>query len=307
LSKQLKVILVLVTLSVLWGSSFLAIKVIIDVIPPILAFGIRFAASGAILLAVYVFHTKGNTKCEHIGKQQWKDAVILAAAIILGGQGLLVWGAQYLSSGVTALLNSTIPLWIAIIAALIFKVHLTKRMGFGLAAGFAGLVILINPNNTNINLIGIVSLILSSIFWAAGSLYSTRSHMPVSILVSAGMLMLAGGIMLTITSFAAGEFKDFKLFHISTTSLAAYFYLIFLCTAVGYAEFFWLLRVESASIANSFAYIVPVIAVFFGWAIFKEPISLQTLIATSIIMVGVALMVTNSSTNKHKSKLVQKK
>ena len=224
-----------------------------------------------------------------------------------GVLGLLVWGAQYLSSGVTALLNSTIPLWIAIIAALIFKVHLTKRMGFGLAAGFAGLVILINPNNTNINLIGIVSIILSSIFWAAGSLYSTRSHMPVSILVSAGMLMLAGGIMLTITSFAAGEFKDFKLFHISTTSLAAYFYLIFLCTAVGYAEFFWLLRVESASIANSFAYIVPVIAVFFGWAIFKEPISLQTLIATSIIMVGVALMVTNSSTNKHKSKLVQKK
>jgi drug/metabolite transporter (DMT)-like permease len=126
----LKVILVLVTLSVLWGSSFLAIKVVIDAIPPILAFGIRFAASGAILLAVYVFHTKGNTKCEHIGKQQWKDALILAAAIILGGQGLLVWGAQYLSSGVTALLNSTIPLWIAIIAALIIKVRLTKRMGF---------------------------------------------------------------------------------------------------------------------------------------------------------------------------------
>ena len=113
MSKQLKVILVLVTLSVLWGSSFLAIKVVIDAIPPILAFGIRFAASGAILLAVYVFHTNGNTKCEHVGKQQWKDALILVVVIILGGQGLLVWGAQYLSSGVTALLNSTIPLWIA--------------------------------------------------------------------------------------------------------------------------------------------------------------------------------------------------
>jgi drug/metabolite transporter (DMT)-like permease len=135
-------------------------------------------------------------------------------------------------------------------------------MGLGLAAGFAGLVTLINPfvgNNTNLNLIGIVSLTLSSIFWAAGSLYSTRSHMPVSILASAGMLMLAGGIMLTITSF--------QLSRISATSLVAYLYLIFLCTAVGYAEFFWFLRVESASVANSFAYIVPVIAVFFGWAI----------------------------------------
>jgi drug/metabolite transporter (DMT)-like permease len=265
LSKQFKILIVLVTLSVLWGSSFLAIKVVIDAIPPILAFGIRFAASGTILLTMYTFH-KENNKIEHIGKQQWKDALILGALIILGGQGLLVWGAQYLSSGVTALLNSTIPLWIAIIAALTFKEHLTKRIGIGLAAGFAGLVTLINPfvgNNTNVNLIGIVSL-------------------------------------------AVGEFKDFQLLRISATSLAAYFYLIFLCTAVGYAEFFWLLRVESASVANSFAYIVPVIAVFFGYAIFKEPISLQTLIATSIIMIGVALMVTSSSANKTKRKVVQK-
>jgi drug/metabolite transporter (DMT)-like permease len=168
LSKQFKILIVLVTLSVLWGSSFLAIKVVIDAIPPILAFGIRFAASGTILLTMYTFH-KENNKLEHIGKQQWKDALILGALIILGGQGLLVWGAQYLSSGVTALLNSTIPLWIAIIAALTFKEHLTKRIGIGLAAGFAGLVTLINPfvgNNTNVNLIGIVSLTLSSIFWA---------------------------------------------------------------------------------------------------------------------------------------------
>jgi drug/metabolite transporter (DMT)-like permease len=308
LSKQFRVLIVLVTLSVLWGSSFLAIKVVIDTIPPILGFGIRFAASGAILLAIYTFHT-GNKKVEHIGIRQWKDALILGASIILGGQGLLVWGAQYLSSEVTALLNSTIPLWIAIIAALTFIERLTRRMGLGLAAGFAGLVTLINPfvgNNTNLNLIGIVSLTLSSIFWAAGSLYSTRSHMPVSILASAGMLMLAGGIMLTITSFAAGEFRDFQLSRISATSLVAYLYLIFLCTAVGYAEFFWLLRVESASVANSFAYIVPVIAVFFGWAILKESLSLQTLIATSIIMIGVALMVTSSSTKKTKRKVFQK-
>lgn len=307
----MKILIALITLSVLWGSSFLAIKLVIDAIPPILAFGIRFAVSGAILLAAYRFHT-GQEKREDIGKQQWKDALILGVSIIVGGQGLLVWGAQYLSSGTTALLNSTIPLWIAIIAAVIFRQHLTKRMGVGLAAGFAGLVTLINPfvgNNTNLNLTGIVSLTLSSIFWAAGSLYSTRSRMPVSIMASAGMLMLVGGIMLIIASFAVGEFKDFQLFRMSAASLAAYFYLIFLCTAVGYAEFFWLLRVESASVANSFAYIVPVIAVFFGWAILKEPISLQTFVATSIIMIGVALMVTSSSSiaNKNKSKLIQKK
>ncbi|MFL6473030.1 MAG: EamA family transporter, partial [Nitrososphaeraceae archaeon] len=91
------------------------------------------------------------------------------------------------------------------------------------------------------------------------------------------------------------EFKNIQLSTISINLLIAYFYLIFLCTVLGYVEFFWLLRVESQSIANSFAYIVPIIAVFLGWAIFKEPLSLQVLIATGIIMVGVALIVTSSS------------
>ena len=298
----------LITLSVLWGSSFLAIKTVIHIIPPLLAFGIRFTIAGAALLVAHAF----NKRChhdnnEHTGKAQWKDALIVSALIIVGGQGLLVWGAQYLSSGMTALLNSTIPLWVAIIAALAFRQHLTKNMVLGLIAGFAGLMILINPfvGNIHLNLIGAVSLTLSSIFWATGSLYSTRFHLPVSILASAGMLMLVGGLMLITASFAIGEFKGIQLSRISAGSLAAYSYLIFICTAIGYAEFFWLLQVESESIANSFAYIVPVVAVFLGWVILKEPISMQTLIATSIIMIGVALMVTSSS-KKAKNKVIEK-
>jgi drug/metabolite transporter (DMT)-like permease len=311
-----KILLVLITLSVLWGSSFLAIKTVIDVIPPLLAFGIRFAIAGAALLIVHAFTKRHHReKNEQIGKQHWKDTLIVAALIIVGGQGLLVWGAQYLSSGMTALLNSTIPLWVAIIGYLIYKKRrkgglgqrLTKSTIIGLSAGFAGLMILINPfvGNVHLNLIGVISLTLSSIFWAIGSLYSTRLHLQVSILVSAGMLMLVGGLMLVAASLAVGEFKSLQLSRISIGSLTAYSYLIFLCTAVGYAEFFWLLQAESESIANSFAYIVPVIAVFLGWVILKEPISTQTLIATSIIMLGVALMVTSSS-KKAKNKMIEK-
>ena len=303
-----KILLVLITLSVLWGSSFLAIKTVIDVIPPLLAFGIRFAVAGAALLIVHAFINRlHHKKNEHIGQQQWKDTLIVAALIIVGGQGLLVWGAQYLSSGMTALLNSTIPLWVAVIAVLASRQHLTKNTILGLVAGFAGLMILINPfvGNVHLNLIGVVSLTLSSIFWAVGSLYSTRLHLRVSILASAGMMMLVGGLMLVAASLAVGEFKSLQLPRISIGSLAAYSYLIFLCTAVGYAEFFWLLQAESESIANSFAYIVPVIAVFLGWVILKEPISTQTLIATSIIVIGVALMVTGSS-KKAKNKMIEK-
>jgi drug/metabolite transporter (DMT)-like permease len=300
------VLVVLITLSFLWGSSFLAIKLVIDVVPPILAFGIRFAISGAALLVAYIIKERwqGIKKTEHISKEQWKDVVIVSILIVVGGQGLLAWGAQYLSSGMTALLNSTIPLWIAIIATLAFKQHLTKRMILGLVAGFLGLFALLNPfsggaTNNSINLIGVISLTASSIFWAFGSLYSPRVHLPVSILASAGMFMLIGGIILVGTSFVIGEFKSIHFSGLSLSLLTAYLYLIFLCTALGYVEFFWLLRVESESVANSFAYIVPVIAVCLGWAIFKEPISLQVLIASGIIMIGVALMVTSSSKKQH--------
>ena len=299
--KSSNILLALITLSFLWGSSFLAIKVVIQVIPPILAFGIRFAIAGAALFVAYFFNERRqHVKNEYIAKNQWKDALLAAILIVVGGQGLLVWGTQYLSSGMTALLNSTIPLWIAIVAALVFKQHLTKRMIVGLIAGFLGLLTLLNPfpggtGNNTIDMIGVISLTPSSIFWALGSLYSSKAHLPVSILASAGMLMLIGGIILVAVSFAIGEFQHLQLSGVSINFLTAYFYLILLCTALGYAQFFWLLHVESESIANSFAYIVPVIAVFLGWAVFKEPISIQVLIATGIIMIGVALMVTRSS------------
>ena len=224
----------------------------------------------------------------------------MGAAIILGGQGLLVWGTQYLSSGVTALLNSTIPLWVAILATLAFKQRLTKGIAFGLALGFMGLIILINSFEVNatLNLTGIISLTLSSIFWAVGSLYSTRSNMPVSILASGGMLMFVGGLMLVFTSYVVGEFNALGAIRISSHSLSAFLYLIFLCTVVGYAEFLWLLRVESANIANSFAYIVPVVAVVIGWAILKEAVTVQTIASTCVKLVGVALMINGSSSGK---------
>ena len=293
--------LVLATLSILWGSSFIAIKVVIDVVPPLLAFGIRFVIAGIPLLFFYKFKKKNINDSGHISvifnKRRWKISLILGSFIILGGQGLLVWGAQYLSSGMTALLNSTIPLWVAIIASITFRQHLTKNMIFGLIAGFSGLIILVNPftDNNQLSLVGVISLTLSSILWAIGSLYSTKDKNSENIFASGGMLMIVGGLMLIITSFVIGEFNNLQISKISLNTIFAYLYLIFLCTSVGYAEFFWLLKVESTTMANSFAYIVPIIAVFLGWAVFNENISIETIIATAVIIIGVALMIKSPS------------
>jgi drug/metabolite transporter (DMT)-like permease len=354
LKQQSKVWIILVSLWVINGSSFLAIKVAIDTIPPMLSAGLRFSISGAILFAVYFFQIKrtehrsdrlhGNNNPqqlqyqeqelqkkdppennherntnpssllayspsplthEHISRQQWKHSLVLGLTLFVGGQGLLTWGAQYLSSGITGLLNSTIPLWVAIIGYLIYKERkkvglgqrLTKSTIIGLSAGFGGLMLLVAPSIStgDLSAIGTAALIGSSIAWAIGSIYSSKANLPVSILASSGMIMITGGLMLTALSFGLGEYRNVDLLQISSRSLAAQIYLILIITVVGFTDFYWLLRITSASLANTFAYVSPVIAVLLGWAILHEKITTITIIAMIIILIGVALMVTKKN------------
>jgi drug/metabolite transporter (DMT)-like permease len=328
LNQQTKIWLILISLWVINGSSFLAIKVAIDTIPPILSAGLRFSIAGAILFTIFFLQINRPRLGEHsdlehsqkirdegqriessvkvprerITLQQWKDSLILGVTLFLGGQGLLTWGAQYLSSGMTGLLNSTIPLWVAIIGYLIYrwfrKDTLGKKMSkgtiLGLIAGFGGLMLLVGPSigSGELDPIGTVALIISSISWAIGSIYSTKAKLPVSILASAGMIMITGGLMLTGVSFLFGEYKDLDLMQVSSQSIAAQIYLIGIITVVGFTDFYWLLRVTSASLANTFAYVSPVIAVLLGVVVLHENLTLITIIAMIIILAGVALMVT---------------
>jgi len=282
------------------GSSFLAIKISIDTIPPLLSAGLRFFIAGSVLFAAYFFLQKYEHKHEQIGRRQWRDAAILAFTLFLGGQGILTWGAQYLSSGITGLLNSTIPLWVAVIAFLIFRKHMTKLTIMGLAAGFGGLMLLVAPSigSGTLSPIGISALIVSSISWAIGSLYSSKAKLPISVLASSGMLMITGGLMLISVSFLLGEYKGLDLSQVSGQSWAALVYLIIIITIVGFTDFYWLLRVTTASLANTFAYVSPVIAVILGWAILKESITTITIAAMVVILLGVALMVTTPKKSK---------
>jgi drug/metabolite transporter (DMT)-like permease len=298
--QQSKVWLILVALWIINGSSFLAIKISIDTIPPLLSAGIRFTIAGSILLTAYLIRKEYEHKREHIGKQQWKDTIVLAIALFLGGQGLLTWGSQFLSSGITGLLNSTIPLWVAIIAFALYRRRMSKLTVIGLAAGFGGLMLLIAPSlgSGTLNPTGLLALLLSSIAWAFGSIYSSKAKLPVSILASSGMLMISGGLILMAVSFTFGEFQGLDITQISSTSLFALIYLIVVITVIGFTDFYWLLRVTTASLANTFAYVSPVIAVILGWTILHETITLIRIIAMVVILLGVALMVTKPKDHK---------
>jgi drug/metabolite transporter (DMT)-like permease len=305
LQQRSKIWIILVALWLINGSSFLAIKVSIDTIPPLLSSGIRFIIAGSILFSIYLIRRTRNKKNEErISWQQWKDTIILGALLLLGGQALLTWGTQYLASGISGLLNSTIPLWVAILALLIFRNRMSKFMIIGLAAGFSGLMLLVAPSlgSGELSPVGTAALIISSIFWALGSLYSTKAKLPVSMVASTGMLMITGGLIITAISFALGEYRGLDPSEISGQSLAALVYLIAIITIVGFTDFYWLLRVTTASLANTFAYVSPVIAVILGAILLHEPVTVVTIIAMCVILMGVALMVTTTGKVKQEEK-----
>ncbi len=309
------VLLAIMMLSLLWGSSFIAIKIIVDEVQPLASFGMRFFIAGILLVAThYIFlHTiyrrsdKKDYQSDQINNRQlWKGWLLSALFFIVGGQGILALGAQYLSSGAAALINSTIPIWVAIFMLLFLGKKPTRLSIAGITAGFIGLIILVLPTleTEESSWIGVVLLIVSSISWALGSLFSC----PVravgekrAIILPTGMFMALGGLILLGLWVVTGtaEISTLNtLFSTANNILGSFLFLTFVCTAVGYAIFYWLLGSTTPSLANTFAYIVPVIAVFLGWVILGESINSQTIIATIVISAGVAMMIISPAPKK---------
>lgn len=239
-------------------------------------------------------------------RKQWKDAIIIGISLIVAGQGLLAYGEQYLSSDITALLFSTVPIWVLLIGKFYYNLKLNKYTLLGIIAGSIGLVILIYPsfedmlfggqtnsstntNNNKNNFLGISILLIAAISWAIGSLYSHRADLPNNILISTGMMLFVGGLFLLGIGMII-EFNMLDVSKFSTSSLISLIYLIIVGT-MGWLGFFWILRNTTATLANTFAYVSPVIAVFLGWIILDENINIRIIVATIVIIVGVILIV----------------
>jgi drug/metabolite transporter (DMT)-like permease len=244
-----------------------------------------------LILVSYILDRKNHEIKE---LKLWRNALAIGAILIVGGHGLIAWGTQYLSAGIASLLNSTIPLWVVLFMFLIFHSRITNTAKIGLALGFGGMLILVGPSigGQGLSLIGVASLLISSMLWALGSIYSGKSFLPQNFLLSAGMVTLVGGALLIIPSFIIEEFNLLPSYSdIDSELLISYIFLIFIGTVVPFAEFYWLLKVSTPPIANAFAYIAPIVAVFLGWTILDESVTYLTIIATIVILIGVALIV----------------
>jgi drug/metabolite transporter (DMT)-like permease len=276
----------LATIYVVWGSTFLAIAIVVRDLPPFLSMALRHLVAGALLFG-WVWWRRGGRLA--LGRREWGAAFVFGGLLFLVGHGGLAWAQQDVPSGVAALLVGTIPFWFAILARLAFGERLGGRALVGLVLGFAGLALLVDPSGEEAaEPVGALVIALGAFAWAAGSLAARRLPLPSDTLLSAAMGMLAGGFLLAVVSGLGGEYDNVQ---VTTEALAAIGYMVVVGSLIGFSAYVWLLKVAPASTVSTYAYVNPVIAVLLGWAFNDEVITARTLVAGAAIVVGVALMV----------------
>jgi drug/metabolite transporter (DMT)-like permease len=280
----------LVSVWLFWGGTYLAIRVVVRTMPPFLSASVRFLLAGALLYAFAV--RRGDREGDRPGRAQWIAATVIGGSLLLGGNGLVMWAEQTVPSGIAALIIASVPLWMALLDRIVFGNRLPWLAVLGLAIGFGGLALLLNPSGgARLDPAGVGALVVASLSWSAGSLYARRAPLPKRPLVGTGMQMLAGGVLLALVGAARGEFAQFELAAVSTESILGLIYLVVFGSLVAFAAYVWLLRVTRTTLVSTYAYVNPVVAVFLGWAVLSEPITMRTLIAGGIIVVAVALIV----------------
>jgi drug/metabolite transporter (DMT)-like permease len=286
----IKVIAAFAAVYLIWGSTYLAIRFAIETIPPFIMAGVRFVLAGSVLYAW--LRLRG---AERPTRAQWMATGVVGALLLLGGNGAVVWAETRVASGVTALLAATLPLWMVLIDWV--RPRGTRPSGWvwaGIALGLAGIVLLVGPGTFGggepVDLVGAAVLVLGSLSWAAGSLYSRRAALPPSPLLVTAMQMLSGGALLIVAGFATGELGSVSLTAISFKSVTAMLYLLIFGALVGFSCYIWLLRVSTPARVSTYAYVNPVVAVILGWAFAGEPLSARTLLAMAVIIGAVALI-----------------
>lgn len=284
---RLKLLSAFASVYIIWGSTYLAIRIAIETIPPLLMAGIRFMIAGTVM---YLWgRLRSNEKPT---KVHWKSAAIIGLMLLLIGNGGLSWSEQLIPSGIAALLVAVSPLWFILIDWMQGGVRPTAGVFIGLALGTLGIAILVDPADLvgggEVSAIGAAVLLGSSICWAFGSFYSRRAVLPSSPALANGMEMLVGGVALLLAGSLAGELKDFHVADITGRSVTAVAYLVVFGSIIGFSSYVWLFRVTTPTRASTYAYVNPVIAVLIGWLVGGEELPARVALAAILIIAAVA-------------------
>ena len=282
-----RVWLALVTIYVVWGSTFIALAIAVRDLPPFLSMALRHLTAGAILLALSL--PRGDREADRIGRRQVVAAFVFGGLLFVAGHGGLAWAQQTVPAGTAALLVGSIPIWMALFDRVAFGRRLRRSAYLGFALGFAGLAFLFDPfGKGSIDRGGALVIVLSAMCWAAGSLYSRGAPLPNRPLVSAGLASLCGGLLLAVNSAVSGEIGEADWTRDAVLAVA---YLVVIGSLVGFTAYVWLLRAAPVSLVATYAYVNPIVAVALGWALLGEAISTQMVVAGAAVVVSVAMIV----------------
>ena len=285
--------LAILILYVVWGSTYLGIRIAIETIPPFLMASTRFLIAGLIMIGAVAIVRRGALVRPSL--VELRDSFIVGAMLMGGGMGAVAWGEQTVPSGITALLIAMMPVWIAVFGRVFLGERLPRAATVGIATGMLGVVILVGPSvaiDRSLDPAGIVALIISPISWAAGSLFSAnRARLPKDPFLTTGMQMFAGSTVLAAASLLSGELRSFRVETVTTDSLIAVVYLTAVGSLLAFTSYAWVLRHAPLPLIATYAFVNPIVAVFLGWLILQEQVTPRQLIAGAVIVVGVGLIV----------------
>ena len=272
-----------------WGTTYLAIRVGLEGFPPMLLAGLRFTLAGAVLFWV-MWRQQGARLPTG---REWLDLAVVGLALLVIGNGAVVWAEQWISSGTAALLVATSPFWVAgLERALPGGERVGGRAWAGMLLGFGGLALLVGPEFLGVSLgwqyvLGVLAIQLGCAAWSAGSIYGKHRPEGVKPLMSAALQMLLAGVVLTLAGTAAGEWAAFRP---TPRSAGAVLYLVVFGSVVAYGSYTYAVQKLPLSLVTTYSYINPVIAVLLGWLLLGEPLGWRVGAATAVILLGVALV-----------------
>jgi drug/metabolite transporter (DMT)-like permease len=298
-----KIWLALVSLYIVWGSTYLAIRFAVDTIPPFLMAGTRFLISGVIL---YAWRRAAGDPSP--SRRQWRSAVIVGLLLLVGGNGLVSWAEQHVASGIAALMVASIPLWMVLIEAL--RRDGTRpdwKIMLGLVIGFGGLVLLVSESSgisagDGLDFVALGVLLLAALIWSYGSIYSRDADMPQSSLLGTGIEMLGGAAGLFLVGTIVGEWQELRLAEVSTNSALGLAYLVVFGSLIGFVSYGWLLRNAPIPLVSTYAYVNPIVAIFLGAWLGSELITIRIVLSALIIIGSVVVInLSKQSRTQHKS------
>jgi drug/metabolite transporter (DMT)-like permease len=289
----------LVLLYVSWGSTYVAFKVSFEGLPPLLSTGVRFTVAGCIVLAIA--RGRGSRPSERrtvVRPSHLLSALLLGFLMVGLGTGAVVVAVKHLPTGTTALAQASVPMWVALGDRVAFRTRLARRALAGLILGFMGILALAGPvrggRGESDGLVWVGLVVVGSAGWAAGALASRVLPVVDDRMTATGMLMVIGGAMVAATGLITGDLGRLHVQTLRYTSVLAFLYLLIVSALIGFNLYMWLLRTASPTLVATSSYVDPALALFFGWAVLGEGLSVRSLLAAIVIVAGAALIVTSN-------------